>query len=163
MLPAKTQVKGNEPEVPDLQHLIGMIIAKVFGGGPEMKTLIATAFCMVALFATAIPIDAQTRRRSVENRTFSERRYNQRADSRYDGRSDRRYDRRYDDYRYDDRSVWERHRDKLTTAGGAAAGAMIGGLAGGKKGAIIGAIAGGGAAALYTYKIRDKDRDYRRY
>ena len=124
-----------------------------------MKKLIATAFCMVALFATAIPIDAQTRRRSVENRRLSEQRYNQRTDSRYSGR----YDPRYDDYRYDDRSVWERHRDKLTTAGGAAAGALIGGLAGGKKAAIIGAIAGGGAAALYTYKIRDKDRDYRRY
>jgi hypothetical protein len=31
---------------------------------------------------------------------------------------------------------------------------------GGTKGAIIGAIAGGGAAAVYTYKIRDK---YPRY
>jgi len=142
---------------------IGMIIAKVIAGGPEMKKLIATAICMVALFATAIPIEAQTRRRTVDRRILSERQYNQRTDSRYSGRYDDRYDPRYEDYRYDDRSVWERHRDKLTTAGVAAAGAMIGGLAAGKKGAIIGAIAGGGAAALYTYKLRDKDGRYRRY
>jgi len=37
---------------------------------------------------------------------------------------------------------------------------VIGGLVGGKKGAIIGALAGGGGAALYTYKIRNKDRRY---
>ena len=60
----------------------------------------------------------------------------------------------------EDRSVWEKHRDKITTAGGAAGGAVLGGLIGGKKGAIIGAITGGAGAAIYTYKIRDK---YRRY
>jgi outer membrane lipoprotein SlyB len=53
--------------------------------------------------------------------------------------------------------VWEKHRDKITTAGGAAGGAILGGLIGGKKGAIIGAITGGAGAAIYTYKIRDKD------
>ena len=36
---------------------------------------------------------------------------------------------------------------------------IIGAMAGGKKGAIIGAIVGGGGAAVYTYGIRDKDRD----
>ena len=60
-----------------------------------------------------------------------------------------------------DRSVWDRHRDKITTAGGAGGGALLGAMIGGKKGAIIGAIAGGGAAALYTYKLRDKNRDWR--
>ncbi|HEY9284150.1 MAG TPA: hypothetical protein VIP46_11910, partial [Pyrinomonadaceae bacterium] len=30
------------------------------------------------------------------------------------------------------RSFWQKHRDKLTTAGGAGAGALIGGIAGGK-------------------------------
>jgi hypothetical protein len=90
---------------------------------------------------------------------------------RYDGRAaqQRRYDdqrRAYYDYeRRDDRSVWEKHRDKITVAGGTAAGAVVGGAAGGKKGAIIGAIVGAAGSALYTYKVRDRDNDddYRRY
>ena len=46
---------------------------------------------------------------------------------------------RDDDYRYDrNRSVWNKHRDKITTAGGAVGGAILGGLIGGKKGAVIG-------------------------
>src|SRR3954447_18068800 len=61
------------------------------------------------------------------------------------------------------RSFWQKHRDKLTTAGGALAGAAIGGVAGGKKGAAIGALTGGGAAAVYTYGIRKRRRAARRY
>ncbi|HEY3038217.1 MAG TPA: hypothetical protein VGJ66_05730 [Pyrinomonadaceae bacterium] len=60
------------------------------------------------------------------------------------------------------RSFWQKHRDKLTTAGGVGAGALIGGVAGGKKGAAIGALAGGGGAAVYTYGIR-KRRPRARY
>lgn len=56
------------------------------------------------------------------------------------------------------RSFWQKHRDKLTTAGGAGAGAVVGGIAGGKKGAAIGALAGGGGAAVYTYGIRKRRR-----
>jgi hypothetical protein len=63
--------------------------------------------------------------------------------------------------RYRKRSVWDKHRDKITTAGGAVGGAIIGGLIGGKKGAAIGAVTGGAGAAVYTYKIRNKSR--RRY
>ncbi|HKZ80235.1 MAG TPA: hypothetical protein VJ124_18315 [Pyrinomonadaceae bacterium] len=59
------------------------------------------------------------------------------------------------------RSFWQKHRDKLTTAGGAGAGALIGGIAGGKKGAAIGAVAGGGGAAVYTYGIRKRRRSAR--
>ena len=59
------------------------------------------------------------------------------------------------------RSFWQKHRDKLTTAGGAGAGAIIGGVAGGKKGALIGAAAGGGGAAVYTYGIRKRRRGAR--
>jgi hypothetical protein len=58
------------------------------------------------------------------------------------------------------RSFWEKHRDKLTVAAGAGGGALIGGLIGGKKGAGIGALAGGGGSALYTYKLRKRNRNY---
>jgi hypothetical protein len=58
------------------------------------------------------------------------------------------------------RSFWQKHRDKLTVAMGAGGGALLGGLIGGKKGAGIGALAGGGGSALYTYKIRKRNRNY---
>jgi hypothetical protein len=58
------------------------------------------------------------------------------------------------------RSFWQKHRDKLTVAMGAGGGALIGSLIGGKKGAAIGALAGGGGAAVYTYGIRKRNRNY---
>ena len=58
------------------------------------------------------------------------------------------------------RSFWQKHRDKLTVAMGAGGGALIGGLIGGKKGAGIGALAGAGGSALYTYKLRKRNRNY---
>lgn len=58
------------------------------------------------------------------------------------------------------RSFWQKHRDKLTVAMGTGGGAILGGLVGGKKGAAIGALAGGGGSALYTYKIRNRNRRY---
>lgn len=58
------------------------------------------------------------------------------------------------------RSFWQKHRDKLTLAIGTGAGAAVGGLIGGKKGAGIGALAGLGSSALYTYKIRKRNRNY---
>ncbi|HMG74501.1 MAG TPA: hypothetical protein VK582_13460 [Pyrinomonadaceae bacterium] len=62
------------------------------------------------------------------------------------------------------RTFWQKHRDKLTVAGTAVAGAGIGALANGKKGAAIGTAAGAGSGALYTYKIRKRHRrHYRRY
>ena len=115
-----------------------------------MKKLFATAICLVALIIAAVPVGAQTRYRTTNRRSVQTTR-----DYRYDNQ-------RYDNerYRYEDRSVWDQHRDKITTAGGAAGGAILGGLIGGKKGAIIGAITGGAGAAIYTYKIRDKDHRY---
>jgi hypothetical protein len=71
--------------------------------------------------------------------------------------------RSYYDYRYQNRSFWDKHRDKLTVAGGAGAGALLGSILGGRKGALIGALAGGGGGAVYTYKIRNRDNRYRRY
>jgi hypothetical protein len=59
------------------------------------------------------------------------------------------------------RSFWQKHRDKLTTAGGAGVGALIGGVAGGGKGALIGAGVGGGGAAVYTYGVRKRRRGAR--
>ena len=58
------------------------------------------------------------------------------------------------------RSFWDKHRDKLTVAMGTGAGAMLGGLIGGKKGAAIGALSGAGGSALWTYKIRNRNRNY---
>ncbi len=114
-----------------------------------MKKLFLTLMCLIVLTAGALPAAAQTRYRTRRQTVTRQQQY----------RSDRNrqayYD--YDGYR-DDRSVWEKHRDKITTAGGAVGGAVLGGLLGGKKGALLGAIAGGGGAAVYTYKIRKQDR-----
>jgi outer membrane lipoprotein SlyB len=145
-----------------------------------MKKLIATVISLIVLSMAALPVAAQTRGRCANTTT-----YNGRSESRYDSRYDRTVNRdgRYrndsyrndgyrndtynndiysnDNYRYgQNRSVWEQHRDKITTAGGAVGGALLGGLIGGKKGAVIGAITGGAGAAVYTYKIRDKNRRY---
>jgi len=115
-----------------------------------MKRLIATLVTLIVLTIAAVPAGAQTRDR---------RSYRRAAQTRYDERANDRY--RTDGYLYeDDRSIWEKHRDKITTAGGAVGGAVLGGLIGGKKGAVIGAITGGAGAAVYTYKIRNKDRRF---
>jgi hypothetical protein len=130
-----------------------------------MRKLLISSICLLALIFAAIPVGAQTRARRNSNTGYDSR-YDQRISTRYDTRnrdSRNRYDvynnsgySNYGNSRYGQRSIWEQHRDKITTAGGAAAGAVIGGIVGGKRGAIIGAITGGGGAALYTYKIRGK-------
>jgi hypothetical protein len=115
-----------------------------------MKKGLIAIFCLLILTFTSLPVSAQTRYRRYD----SSRRYEQRSnDWRYrDGRRNS-WDR--------DRSVWDRHRDKITTGIGAGGGAVLGAAVGGKKGAVIGALLGAGGAALYTYKLRD--RDGRRY
>jgi hypothetical protein len=117
-----------------------------------MKRILGLVMSFFLLAAAAGPAFGQTPRG----------RYNQQR--RYETSRrvyDNRYEDRYDDRYGDDRSVWEKHRDKITVAGGTAAGAVVGGVAGGKKGAIIGAILGAAGSALYTYKIRDDDDDRR--
>jgi hypothetical protein len=66
----------------------------------------------------------------------------------------------YDYQKPQGRSFWQKHRDKLTVAMGTGGGAIIGGLIGGKKGAAIGALSGAGGSALYTYKLRNRNRRY---
>ena len=126
-------------------------------GVSRMKKGLVAIFCLLILTFSSLPVSAQTRYR----RSYSARRYEQRS-------SDWRYqDRAYSGRRYSrwnqDRSFWDKHRDKLTTGIGAGAGAVVGAAVGGKKGAIVGALLGGGGAALYTYGIRDKNRRSRRY
>jgi hypothetical protein len=121
-----------------------------------MKKMLGAMMCLVLLTASALPAWAQTSRRYTGRTTAQHYRRYENARRVNNGR---RY---YDSGRYNDRSVWERSRDKITVAGGTGAGAVIGGLAGGKKGAIIGALIGAGGSALYTYKVRDRN-DRRRY
>jgi opacity protein-like surface antigen len=106
----------------------------------EMKKILATILSLTLLAAVAMPAAAQ---------------------GRYRYRTSRATQSRYYDYELrDNRSFWEKHRDKITTAGGVLGGAILGSLIGGRKGALIGAIAGGAGSAVYTYKIRNR---YRRW
>ena len=115
-----------------------------------MKKLFAIILTLVLLSVAAMPSFAQGR---------SSRRIGNRSQTYYGSaaRSGRVYDSRsYYDYRNQNRSFWDKHRDKLTVAGGAAGGALLGAIIGGRKGAAIGALAGGGSGALYTYKVRNR-------
>lgn len=102
-----------------------------------MKKFIA-AFMMMAMLAVALPLaaNAQTNgRRYTRNRTNT-------------GSVDKRP------------NFYQRHRNLINIGIGTGAGALLGGLIGGKKGALIGTAAGAGGSALYTYKIRPKNRTY---
>lgn len=116
-----------------------------------MKKIFASVMCLVLLVGAGLQtsVSAQDRYSRRDARANYGRRYE---------------DNRRDYYEYDrrnGRSVWDQHRDKITTVAGALGGAALGGIVGGKKGALIGAIAGGAGSAIYTYKIRNKDRRYR--
>jgi outer membrane lipoprotein SlyB len=105
-----------------------------------MKKLLVT-FMMMAMMAVMIPLtatetNAQTRR-YYRNRTATTQVYNR-------------------------PSFYRRHRNVINMGIGTGAGAIIGALVGGKKGAVIGALTGAGGSALYTYKIKPKQRRYYR-
>lgn len=113
-----------------------------------MKKIIAVVMLAVTLMASSMEVMAgqRTRRRSVAQNSSRQYGYSRNND--------------YYGYERQDRSIWDRHRDKITTAAGALGGAAVGGAIGGKKGAVIGGLAGGIGSAIYTYKIRKKDRRY---
>lgn len=117
-----------------------------------MKRILGIIMSLALLAGAAAPAWAQGARRHNQGRAAQQRRYDNSRRVYYDN----------DGRNYEDRSVWEKSRDKITVAGGAGAGAVLGGLVGGKKGAILGALVGAGGSALYTYKVRDRD-DERRY
>ena len=96
----------------------------------------------------------------TEQRTTSSRRATSRVVYRNAGSSRASSNRGYYNNEPRKRSFWDKHRDKLTVAMGTGAGAAIGGLIGGKKGAAIGALSGGGGSALWTYKLRNRNRNY---
>lgn len=96
----------------------------------------------------------------TQQRTTSTKRATSRVVYRNAGTSRASSNRVYYNYEPRKRSFWDKHRDKLTVAMGAGAGAAIGGLIGGKKGAAIGALSGGGGSALWTYKLRNRNRNY---
>ena len=111
-----------------------------------MRKLLIVLMSLVLLAATAMPGLARTKHRRHHHHTT------------YASQSARQ---RNVYYSYGDRrTFWQKHRDKLTTAIGAAGGAVIGGVAGGGRGAAIGTLAGAGGAALYTYKIRKRTHRY---
>ena len=108
-------------------------------------------------FADGFAAAAESRQGAAT--TSSARRSTQRVVYRNSG-SRASSNRVYYNYEPRKRSFWDKHRDKLTVAIGAGAGAAVGGLIGGKKGAAIGGLAGGGGSALWTYKLRKRDRNY---
>jgi hypothetical protein len=130
--------------------LIAIPIAEVV-----MKKIFALLMTITILAAVAAPTFGQGRgRRNYYEPAPNSRDYYDNSRARYDD------SRAYYDYGYRDRSVWDRHRDKLSLAIGAGSGAVIGGLFGGKRGAAIGAVSGLGASALYTYKLRKRGNRY---
>ncbi len=108
---------------------------------------------MLALFVFAITLpiaaDAQSCRRN--RRSYSSRNYG--SVPRYAVRG---YSSQYRP------SFYRRHRNLINIGIGTGAGALVGGLIGGRRGAGYGALAGAGGSALYTYKIRPKQRRYYR-
>ena len=128
-----------------------------------MKRLVALVFSVAILAAVSVPALAQQRNCRRDSRTQSSRSYDSRGyydNSGYYGNSSTSDNRSYYDYGYDNRSFWQKHRDKLTVAIGAGAGAALGRMLGGKRGAAIGAAAGAGGSALYTYRIRRRTYGY---
>ena len=148
----------------------GPVVARSLPFGPPeveaMKKIFTLLMTLTILAVVAAPSFAQGRscRRNYDSRSYDSRSYDTRSyDSRsYDSRGYYDNSRAYYDYsdRYRGRSLWDRHRDKLSLGIGTVGGAAIGGLIGGRRGAAIGGLSGLGASALYTYKLRNRRYRY---
>ena len=151
-----------------------------------MKKFLVGTFLLL-VFAVTLPIltyGQSCNRRSYRNSSsnynngYNERRaYNRRNSNRrrssdygytsYPVNNRRNYNRGYSQpsgsyYGQQRPSFYRRHRNLVNIGIGTGAGALLGGLIGGRRGIGWGALAGGGASALYTYKIRPKQRRYYR-
>ncbi len=129
-----------------------------------MKKLIVSLMCLVVLAAAAIPAEACHRHHRSARSNYARSNY-ARSNSRYaqpagyNGYNNQRS--AYYNYGQPrQRSFWQKHRDKLTVAAGTGGGAILGKVIGGNKGAAIGALSGAGGSALYTYKLRNRNRRY---
>ena len=129
-----------------------------------MKKIFSALVLIGILAAVSVSTFAQGRdcRRGYDSRSYDSRGYYDNSRGYNNDNSRGYYDnsRAYYDYGYQNRSVWDRHRDKLTVGGGTLGGALLGGLIGGRRGAAIGALAGAGGSALYAYKIRNRRYRY---
>lgn len=99
-----------------------------------MKKILAT-FVVMAMMAIMLPLAANAQTYGYQ-RVYRNRRY----------QTVRVY--------RDNRSFYQKHKNKINVGIGTGAGLILGGLIGGRKGAGIGALLGAGGSALYTYKIR---------
>ena len=78
-----------------------------------MKRILGAIMCLVLLASAALPTFAQTRHAWRDNRAAQSWRYDNSRRTYYD--NSRRV---YYDGRYDNRSFWDQHRDKVTVAAG---------------------------------------------
>lgn len=136
-----------------------------------MKKIFTILMTVTILAIVAVPSFAQGRSRrsnydsqSRDSRSYDSRSYDSRLYGSRSNTSQGYYDNSsaYYDYgtQYQNGSVWDQHRDKLTVGAGTAGGAILGALIGGPRGAVIGALAGAGGSALYTYKLRNRGYRY---
>jgi hypothetical protein len=130
-----------------------------------MKKFMAAIMSLALLGAMALPAAAQGRNRNYSNQGYSQRSADSRnrdnnRQPRANYNNQQRVNYGSNAYGYDNRSFWQKHRDKLTTILGGAGGAVIGGAVGGRRGAAIGTLAGAAGSAIYTYKIRNRNQRY---
>lgn len=147
---AETATAGQTATVPAATQASDELTAGEFGTAGEQtayKTGFADGFAAASQTQSAVVNTSSARR--TPTRTVYRNSASRTASNRV-----------YYDYQPKKRSFWDKHRDKLTVAMGTGAGAAIGGLVGGKKGAAIGALSGAGGSALWTYKLRKRDRNY---
>ena len=119
---------------------MGRVVPGSFETGEEAMKKYLVSFLMMAMFAVMIPLASATTA-SAQTRYY-------------------RNGRTYYSTTYKRPNFYQRHRNVMNMAIGTGAGLLLGGLIGGKRGAGIGALIGAGGSALYTYKLRNRNRNY---